>query len=195
MQPQAPKSHRRLAITLTSIVIVMLGLSFAAVPFYSLFCRTTGYGGTVSRAAGPAAKILDRHMTVRFDSAVNPQLAWRFKPDQESVDLRIGETEMISYHAQNMGAVPLTGTATYNVQPDKIGKYFIKIQCFCFTSQHLDPGQSAELPVAFYIDPKIADDPDMDDVKTVTLSYTFFKADSKQLDKAVDQYTKNVDKL
>jgi cytochrome c oxidase assembly protein subunit 11 len=181
------RSNRRLAILLVCVILLMLGLSFAAVPFYSLFCRATGYGGTVSRAEAPATKILNRHMMVRFDSAVNPQLPWRFRPDQESVDLRIGETSIVSYHAQNMGPVALTGTATYNVQPDKIGKYFVKIQCFCFTEQHLNPGESTQLPVMFYIDPKIADDPDMDDVTTVTLSYTFFKADSKALSTAIDE--------
>jgi cytochrome c oxidase assembly protein subunit 11 len=184
------KSNRRILIVMLSVVAFMVALTFASVPLYSRFCRVTGYGGTVNRAEHASAKVLDRTMTVEFDSAVNPMLPWRFKPDVHSVEVKIGETTLISYHAQNLGALPITGTATYNVQPDKVGKYFTKIQCFCFTQQHLDPGQSAELPVAFYIDPKIADDPNMDDVHTVTLSYTFFKSDSKALAKATDDEAK-----
>ena len=183
---QGGDPNRRLLIGLVLFVGFMVGLSFAAVPLYSVFCKTTGFGGTVSRGAAPTGKVLDRTMTVRFDSAVNPMLPWKFGPDQRDVTVRIGEMGLISYHAQNLGAQPVNGTATYNVQPDAVGKYFVKIQCFCFTQQHLEPGQMAHLPVAFYIDPKIADDPELRDLKTVTLSYTFFKSDSKPLEKATD---------
>jgi cytochrome c oxidase assembly protein subunit 11 len=174
---------------LSLIVLFMLGLTAVSVPLYRVFCQATGYEGTTQRAAAAPTKMLDRTIEVRFDSAVNPLLPWRFKPNQRSVTLHIGETGMASYHAENLGATPITGTATYNVQPDKIGKYFVKIQCFCFSEQTLKPGEAVDMPVIFYIDPKIAADRELDDVTSVTLSYTFFKADSKALEKAVDAYT------
>ena len=127
---------------------------------------------------------------MRFDASTSPQLPWRFKPLQHSLTVHPGEQELATYQATNLGAIPLTGTATYNVQPDKVGKYFIKIQCFCFTEQTLQPGETAELPVTFYVDPKIADNHELDDLKTITLSYTFFRKDSKALDKAVEDEEK-----
>jgi cytochrome c oxidase assembly protein subunit 11 len=184
-----PKNNR-LAFWLFGIVIVMVGLSFAAVPLYSRFCRATGYGGATGRAAVAPGATLDRTIEVRFDASTSPQLPWRFKPLQHSLTVHPGEQGLATYQATNLGAIPLTGTATYNVQPDKVGKYFIKIQCFCFTEQMLKPGETAELPVTFYVDPKIADDHELDDVKSITLSYTFFKKDSKALEKAVESEEK-----
>jgi cytochrome c oxidase assembly protein subunit 11 len=177
--------NNRLAVWLFGIVIVMVGLSFAAVPLYSRFCRATGYGGATGRAAAAPGTAGGRTIEVRFDASTSPQLPWRFKPLQRSLQVHLGEQGLATYQAENLGAIPLTGTATYNVQPDKIGKYFIKIQCFCFTEQTLKPGETAELPVTFYVDPKIAENHELDDVKSITLSYTFFRKDSKALEKAV----------
>ncbi len=187
--PDSKKSNRRIVIGVCLIVLCMLGLTAFSVPLYRRFCQATGYNGTTGRAVAAPGKQLERTMEVRFDAAVNPLLPWRFKPNQRSVSLHVGETGMASYHAENLGALPVTGTATYNVQPDKIGKYFVKIQCFCFSEQTLKPGEAVDMPVVFYIDPRIADDRELDDVASVTLSYTFFKADSKPLDKAVEAET------
>ena len=188
--PTSKKSNRRIAIAVCVIVLIMLGLTAISVPLYKRFCQATGYNGATERAAAASGKTLERTIEVRFDSSVNPLLPWRFAPNQHEMTLHIGATGMASYHAQNIGAVPITGTATYNVQPDKMGKYFVKIQCFCFSEQTLKPGEAVDMPVVFYIDPKIAEDPELDDVTSVTLSYTFFKADSKPLEKAVEAYDK-----
>ena len=184
-----PKNNR-LVLILVSIALLMIGLSFAAVPLYSRFCRATGYGGATGRAAAAPTQILARTIAVRFDGSTSPQLPWRFKPEQQEITVHLGEMGLATYQATNLGALPLTGTATYNVQPDRIGKYFIKIQCFCFTEQTLQPGETAELPVTFYVDPQLADDHALDDITSITLSYTFFKKDSKALEKAVEDEEK-----
>ncbi len=170
------RSNRRVAVVLGSVVAGMIGLSFASVPLYSLFCRVTGFGGTTMVATKTAERVLDRVITVQFNADVNSSLPWEFAPDRRSVDVRVGEAMTITYHARNLTDKPLVGTAAYNVTPDKVGQYFNKLQCFCFTEQRLEPGQRVEMPVNFYIDPAMADDPEMADVKTITLSYTFFRA-------------------
>ncbi|UEM21583.1 cytochrome c oxidase assembly protein [Skermanella mucosa] len=162
--------------SLFGLVFGMIGLSFAAVPLYSLFCQVTGFGGTTQRAEGPAGEILDRTVKVRFNADVNGALPWGFQPEIHQMEVRIGESAMTSYRAVNHSDEPIVGTATYNVTPDKAGIYFNKIQCFCFTEQRLEPGQSVDMPVYFFVDPAMADDPKLDDVKTITLSYTFFRA-------------------
>jgi len=161
---------------LAGVVVGMVGMAYASVPLYEIFCRVTGFGGTTQVATGESDRVLDRRMTVRFDANVNPELSWKFVPAQRSMPLRVGETGLAFYRATNTGTDTLVGTATYNVTPDKVGLYFDKIDCFCFTEQVLRPGETVDMPVSFYLDPALADDPKMDGVTTVTLSYTFFRA-------------------
>jgi cytochrome c oxidase assembly protein subunit 11 len=161
---------------LTGVVAGMIALSFAAVPLYGVFCRATGFGGTTQRVAQGAGQTVDRTIEIRFNTDVNDELPWDFRPNQRGVTLKLGETGMATFHAHNKGAVAIVGTAVYNVTPEKAGLYFDKIQCFCFTEQTLQPGESAELPVSFFIDPAILQDRNLDDVDTITLSYTFFRA-------------------
>lgn len=174
---------------LLGVALGMVALSFAAVPLYRVFCQVTGYGGTTQRATRAADQILDRTMEIRFNTDVNAELSWAFRPERRSVRIKIGETSLATFHAQNLSGETITGTAVYNVTPDKVGKYFVKIQCFCFTQQVLRPHESAALPVAFYVDPAIAKDRNLDDVSVITLSYTFYKSQSQALDKAIDSET------
>ena len=168
--------NRRTIFAVALVGCGMLGLSFAAVPLYDLFCRVTGYGGTTQVAANDAGQTLDRQMVVRFDSSVNRKLLWHFAPEVNKIKVRVGETNLASYTATNQGDAPVVGTATFNVTPDKMGQYFNKIECFCFTEQVLNPGETVHMPVSFFIDPAIAEDENLADVTTVTLSYTFFQA-------------------
>ena len=170
--------RRRYSITglsLAALVVGMVGLSYAAVPLYDLFCRATGYGGTTMVATEVPIQIGEREMTVRFNANVNRGLPWRFRPVQGSVTVRVGEPTLAFYRVENTSEQTIVGTATYNVTPLKAGEYFSKIDCFCFTEQVLRPGEVAELPVSFFVDPSIADDPKMDRINTLTLSYTFFE--------------------
>jgi len=172
----APKQrNRRTALSLLMIVVGMGCMAFASVPLYRLFCQATGFGGTTQRAETAPAQIADRIITVQFDATVG-DVPWEFEPVQREVAARVGETELIVYRAHNASRQGITGTATFNVTPSKAGQYFDKIQCFCFTEQTLQPGETAELPVSFFIDPAILQDHDLDDVDTITLSYTFFRA-------------------
>jgi len=168
-----PKAHKT-ALLLTFLVFLMLGLSFASVPFYRLFCQLTGFGGTTMRAEKLPEVASTEIVTVRFNADTNPALPWDFKPKQVSVEGQIGAPFLAFFEAKNTGNAPSSGTATFNVTPLKAGKYFHKIQCFCFSAQVLQPGEVYTFPVSFYVDPKILDDPFMKDVRTVTLSYTFF---------------------
>lgn len=161
---------------LAAVVVGMVGMAYASAPLYEIFCRVTGFGGTTQVATADADRVLDRTMTVRFDSNVNPELPWRFDPAQRSMKLRVGETRLAFYRATNTGRDTLVGTATFNVTPDKAGLYFDKIDCFCFTEQVLRPGETVDMPVSFYLDPDLAEDAKMDGVTTITLSYTFFRA-------------------
>jgi cytochrome c oxidase assembly protein subunit 11 len=170
---------------LAGLVFGMIGLSFAAVPLYRVFCQATGFGGTTQRAAQAAQHTLERRIEIRFNTDVNAELPWTFKPNQRGVTLKVGETGMATFHAHNDSSEPVVGTAVYNVTPEKAGLYFDKIQCFCFTQQLLKPGEDADLPVAFFIDPAIAQDRNLDDVQVITLSYTFYKAKSQAFDKAI----------
>jgi cytochrome c oxidase assembly protein subunit 11 len=163
-------------ISLLAVLGVMAGLTASAVPLYRLFCQVTGYGGTTQVAApGEDRKVLDRVITVRFNADVNPALPWRFAPLQDKVRVRVGEPALAAFTARSLADVPVTGTATFNVTPAKAGLYFVKTDCFCFTEQTLAPGGSARLPVSFFVDPAIAEDHNLDDVSTITLSYTFFR--------------------
>ena len=178
-QPGAAGRNRRTMLSLLAIVVGMGCMAYASVPLYRLFCQVTGFGGTTQRAAAApaqvAAQATDRIITVRFDATVG-DVPWEFEPVQLSVAARVGETELITYRAHNAARQAVTGTATFNVTPSKAGQYFDKIQCFCFTEQTLQPGESAELPVSFFIDPALLQDRNLDDVDTITLSYTFFRA-------------------
>jgi cytochrome c oxidase assembly protein subunit 11 len=181
-QPSSRSGRDRNRRTVLSLVMIGIGMgcmAYASVPLYRLFCQVTGFGGTTQRvAAAPAPSAdpaTDRIITVRFDATVG-DVPWEFEPAQRAVAAHIGETELIAYRARNNSRQSVTGTATFNVTPSKAGQYFDKIQCFCFTEQTLQPGESAELPVSFFIDPAILKDRNLDDVDTITLSYTFFRA-------------------
>jgi cytochrome c oxidase assembly protein subunit 11 len=159
-----------------AVVGVMIAASYAAVPLYNWFCRTTGFGGTtqVSAAGSAPAQKLERTIKVRFDSNVGPGLPWKFEPEQTSIDVRIGEVVTVLYHVTNLSARETWATAAYNVAPLTVGAYFQKINCFCFTEQHLKPGEKQDLTVVFYVDPSLVKDADQNDLNTITLSYTFY---------------------
>ncbi|WP_448189090.1 cytochrome c oxidase assembly protein [Azospirillum sp. sgz301742] len=176
MDERVHRRNRVFLITLLGLAFGMIGLAYASVPLYSLFCQVTGFGGTTQRAKAAPGAVLDRVVTVQFNADVNSGLPWTFRPNQREVKVKLGETALVSYHAENRSKEPLVGTAVFNVTPEKTGSYFDKIECFCFTEQTLNPGESADLPVAFFVDPALADDPDMEDVTTITLSYTFYRA-------------------
>ena len=159
---------------LVSVVVGMLGLTAAAVPLYRLFCQVTGYGGTTQRAAAAPDQGLDRTITVRFNADVDPDLLWSFQPEQRQIEVRIGEQSLAYYRARNRSDHPVVGQAVYNVTPFKAGPYFDKIACFCFDEQVLGPGEEVDMPVSFYVDPEILNDPDTRNMHTITLSYTFF---------------------
>jgi cytochrome c oxidase assembly protein subunit 11 len=152
----------------------MVGAAYAAVPLYNWFCRTTGFAGTTQVAHQAPDRILGRKMTIRFDSNVTPGLPWKFVPEQNTVDVRIGEVTTVHYKVINQAARTITAQASYNVSPPQIGAYFAKINCFCFTQQTMKPGETREMAVVFYVDPKIGQDHDQDYLNTITLSYTFY---------------------
>ncbi len=168
------RKNRKTATTALAVVAGMVALSFASVPLYRAFCQITGFDGTTKRADKPADRVLARKIEVRFDATVGQGLPWTFKPQQVSETLHVGETGLAFYAAKNLTDRAITGRATFNVQPAKAGQYFRKIECFCFTEQTLKPGEEVSMPVTFFIDPAIADDRGLDDVQTITLSYTFF---------------------
>ena len=174
---KAKKKNRRLAIVLSSVVAGMVGLSYASVPLYNLFCRVTGYGGTTQRAeSAPGAAENARQFTVRFNTDVSPDLDWAFRPAGGAISVKAGEEHLVFFQAANTSHEALVGTAVFNVTPQKAGLYFNKVQCFCFEEQMLQSGQTMDFPVSFFIDPDIAKDRNLDDVKSITLSYTFFPA-------------------
>ncbi len=161
----------------TAVVALMLGASYAAVPLYKLFCAATGYDGTTQRADAAPGQILDRDVTVRFNADVGQGLRWKFQPVQRDITLKVGEEALVYYRATNVSDQTIVGMATFNVTPDKAGQYFDKIACFCFTEQSLAPGQSIDMPVSFFVDPRIAQDRNLDDLTDIALSYTFFPVD------------------
>lgn len=178
--------NKRLGLIVLGVVACMVALSFAAVPLYSLFCRAVGWGGTATQAERPATdQILARKVEVRFNADVDARLPWTFKPVDRTVTLQIGQEGFTSFIAENNGKEPITGTAVFNVLPEKAGKYFHKTQCFCFGEQVLTPGQKVEMPVLFYVDPALDHDPNMQDIEVLTLSYTFYRAESPELDAAL----------
>jgi len=171
-----PRRNALLAGALAAVVGGMVGMSFAAVPLYRMFCAATGYGGTPQIGPERSAGTVERRITVRFNADTNPGLPWQFRPEQQQVTLKLGEEQVAFYAARNDATTPVTGVAVYNVTPDKVGIYFHKTACFCFNQQTLAPGQTMQFPVSFWVDPAIAHDPNTADVSAITLSYTFFRS-------------------
>jgi cytochrome c oxidase assembly protein subunit 11 len=170
------RRHLRIGLACAAFVVGMLAAAYAAVPLYDLFCRTTGFGGTPLVASAAPGKSLERRILVRFDSNVASGLPWEFAPESRQVELAIGDTKLVHYYARNIGSEATVGTASYNVSPPQAGAYFNKLECFCFTEQQLAAGERIDMPVAFFIDPEIVNDPDLKSLPSITLSYTFFPA-------------------
>ena len=172
----SPRTRRDVIIAASCGVFVaaMVGLAYASVPFYDWFCRNTGFGGKPQISAAAPQGALGRALTVRFDTNVTGGLPWRFEPEQNSVEVRLGEVVTVNFVATNLSARETVGQAGYNVTPPTTGGYFTKINCFCFTEQRLGPGEKREMPVVFYVDPSLAKDSELDDLNTITLSYSFF---------------------
>jgi cytochrome c oxidase assembly protein subunit 11 len=170
------RAHARVALALGAFVVSMVGAAYAAVPLYDWFCRTTGFGGTPIVAKSAPAAPIARRMIVRFDANVAGGLPWSFAPETRAVEVAVGETKLVHYAATSTWSAATVGTATYNVSPPQAGAYFNKLQCFCFTEQRLAPGERMDMPVAFFIDPAIENDPELKSLHSITLSYTFFPA-------------------
>ncbi|HEY5166217.1 MAG TPA: cytochrome c oxidase assembly protein [Pseudolabrys sp.] len=158
-----------------AFVALMVGAAYASVPLYSWFCKTTGFGGTTQVSEQAPDHVLGRMLTIRFDSNVTPGLPWKFEPEQNEINVRIGEVATVHYKVVNQAAREITALASYNVSPPQVGSYFNKINCFCFTEQRLKAGETRELTVVFYVDPSIAQDRDQNNLNTITLSYTFYR--------------------
>lgn len=182
------RQNTRTALIVFSIVFGMVGLSFASVPLYNLFCRVTGFGGTTQVSEQAPDTILERTVKINFNADTNPSLPWQFHPGERDLTVHVGQKGITHYVSTNNADYPVTGTAIYNVTPPKVGKYFHKIQCFCFDEQTLQANESVRMPVLFYVDPKFDADPDMKDVNVITLSYTFFKADTQELEQAIEAF-------
>jgi cytochrome c oxidase assembly protein subunit 11 len=168
------RKMKRTAFACVGVAVGMVGLAYASVPLYDLFCKVTGFGGTPIVRDENGSAIMDRTIAVRFDSNVAPGLSWRFSPEKPEVKVKLGETTTVYYKVTNTGDRPSTGIATYNVQPDLAGTYFSKLECFCFTEQTLQPGETLESAVVFYVDPRLVQDSDVKDLTSITLSYTYF---------------------
>jgi cytochrome c oxidase assembly protein subunit 11 len=167
------------AISLSLVITAMLGLTAASVPLYRLFCEATGYGGTIEIASEPASTVSERTIKVRFDATIGDELPWRFSPVQRELEVRLGEENLAFFQAENLSDQPVVGQATFNVTPLKAGAYFDKLACFCFEEQTLQPGEIVDMPVSFYVDPAIFADPNTRELKTLTLSYTFYMLDDE----------------
>ena len=172
--------NKRLAMNMLLVALGMLMLSYASVPLYRLFCQVTGFGGTTVQAVQSPDQVMDRVITIRFNADNDPNLPWQFEAGQVSVDVKVGQEILSFYTAENISDQPTTGHATYNVVPHKAGPYFAKVECFCFENQTLEPGQKVHMPISFFVDPLIMEDPELDDVDVITLSYTFFSQDDKR---------------
>jgi cytochrome c oxidase assembly protein subunit 11 len=173
---QRDRRNRRLMLILSGVVFAMVGLSYASVPLYRIFCAVTGYQGTPRIAATDSSKVIGRMVTVTFTADVSNGLGWRFQPKQHQMQVQVGKSYLAFFEAENLESQPVTGRATYNVSPDPFASYFTKTACFCFTQQTLQPGQKIDMPVSFYIDAEMAKDPTLSQMNDVTLSYTFFRA-------------------
>lgn len=176
LPPRKPRMSRDVVVATICgfVVALMVGASYAAVPFYNWFCRATGFGGTTQVAASAPAQVIDRTVTVRFDSNIQGGLPWKFVPEQDSVTVKIGEVATVYYSVTNQSARTTTGQASYNVTPLTVGSYFTKINCFCFTEQTMAPHEKRDMAVVFYVDPSMAQDAEQNGTNTITLSYTFY---------------------
>ncbi len=181
MSALAADPRRRTAMLLAAFALVMVGLGFASVPLYRMFCEATGFDGTTQRASGVSTHVAAGSVEVRFDANHVPTIPWSFTPEKTEQVVRLGERQIAFFTATNHARYPVTGRATYNVTPTQAGGYFAKIQCFCFTQQTLQPGQTVRMPVIFYVDPAFAKDPDARDIQAITLSYTFYPVDAPQV--------------
>lgn len=186
MQALEPKqtvsgaANKRSVVTaalLGGFALSMLGAAYAAVPLYRMFCQVTGFGGTTQRAEAPSAIVLERRVMIRFDSNVAGGLQWVFKPSIRTMEVKLGESALTHYKVQSSTSQATSGSATFNVTPEAAGRYFNKIECFCFSEQSLEPSAGADLPLTFFVDPAMADDPELAHVDEITLSYTFFPID------------------
>ncbi|MCT8998648.1 cytochrome c oxidase assembly protein [Chelativorans intermedius] len=183
------------ALSCAGVFAGMVGLSYAAVPLYQLFCQVTGYGGTTQRVTQYSDTVLDQEITVRFDANTSTALPWEFKPKQREITVKIGETVEIAYEARNLASRATAGTATFNVAPGLAGAYFNKVECFCFTEQELAPGQTYEMPVQFFVDPEIVNVPELKNLKTITLSYTFYPLNQESAQSPRPEEAKNQKKI
>ena len=174
MKRRLQRRNRTTAMIAAGVVVAMVGMAYAAVPLYRIFCQVTGYGGTPKIAVEASSEVGERIIRVRFNADTARGLPWRFRPLQREVSLRVGETALAIYQAENRSDRAIVGQATYNVTPLKAGYYFNKVDCFCFTEQRLLPGETADMPVSFFVDLAISEDRNLDDVEVITLSYTFF---------------------
>ena len=189
------EKNRRTLMVGAGTAAFMLALSFASVPLYDLFCRATGFDGTTQRAETLPNKILARTMTVRFNTDVSPDLPWDFASEDHQQTVKIGEPGFTKFRVKNNSDKPLIGVAVYNVTPEKAGLYFSKVLCFCFDQQLLKPGEVAEFPVQYFVDPALAEDPNAKDIHTITLSYTFYPAASPNYERAVAAYEARQERL
>jgi len=187
MQDIAQK-NRRTGLFVLGIVVGMIALTASSVKLYEIYCRMTGFGGQAFQVEEKSDIVLNREVKVRFNTDVNSNLPWEFKADQEPVVVKLGQEAAVSYSASNQGDKAAAGTAIYNVDPPAAGKYFHKTQCFCFDYQLIAPNETAHFPVVFYVDPELDKDPQLKDLKSITLSYSFFKADSPELEKALEDF-------
>lgn len=176
----AQGSNARVVIMLAGVVVLMGALAWAAVPFYNWFCKVTGYGGTTNVSETASDVVLDEMVRVRFDSNVESEMGWTFRPLQREMKIRIGENALAFYEAINNTDQVITGTASYNVAPDTAGYFFNKVECFCFSEQTLQPGERVEMPVSFFVDPELVDDRDAGRVRDITLSYTFHLTEASE---------------
>ncbi len=173
------KNKMRVATLAGAVALGMVGLSYAAVPLYALFCQTTGFGGTPQIASAAPKETSDQSITIRFDANTSSELGWTFQPKQQRMTVKLGEIALAEYEATNHSSTVVTGTAVFNVTPSAAGAYFNKIECFCFTEQVLNPGQTASMPVQYFVDPAILENPDAAGIKEITLSYSFYPAQQK----------------
>ena len=180
---RATRHHGSTVVLLLTVVAGMVGLSFASVPLYRLFCAATGYGGTTQRASASPQDISKALITVRFDTDISPDLAWEFRPLVSEVKVHPGEQKQVFFRAVNRSNAGIIGRAVYNVTPTKSGIYFDKLQCFCFNEQYLAPGESKDMGVVFFVDPDMLKDPDTSEIHTITLSYSMFKAANQQTER------------
>lgn len=179
--PVKKRSNAKVAFWTAFLAFSMLGLGFASVPLYRLFCQVTGFGGTTMRVSEEVAskvQVRDGQISIRFDANVDPALPWTFRPEKVTETANLGGRRMAIYLARNDSDQPITGVATFNVEPQLAGKYFNKVQCFCFNEQTLQPGQEVRMPVVYYVDPAIHEDPDTKNIEQITLSYTFFQSNA-----------------